>query len=262
MTTFAPRPTCTAGASLGGTGSQNEVEIAGQSWRRRVRWHSASDIGSAAFWVEQTRRSRFPATYRLGATLAEEVAACLLGGYGITGPMTIAAFEALRTRGLLRLEPAPSRGELESVLREPVEVAGHARPIRYRFAAQRALRLADALAALREADDGDGLAPRELRAWLTQLPGVGPKTASWVVRNVSESDEIAIIDIHIHRAGLVAGVFDPGWRLPRDYQRFEEAFCAWAEVGGVRTADLDACIWNQMAAHVRNGHSPLSCAPR
>lgn len=34
---------------------------------------------------------------------------------------------------------------------------------------------------------------------------IGPKTASWIVRNYRKSDCVAIIDIHIHRAGLLAG---------------------------------------------------------
>ncbi|QWF21776.1 hypothetical protein KM427_23095 [Nocardioides sp. LMS-CY] len=76
---------------------------------------------------------------------------------------------------------------------------------------------------------------------------MGPKTASWVVRNITRSDDIAIIDVHVRRAGVVAGVFDPTWVLPRDYLRFEEAFCAWASVGGVPTADMDLCIWSTLA---------------
>ena len=73
------------------------------------------------------------------------------------------------------------------------------------------------------------------------------KTASWVVRNLHRSDDIAVIDIHIRRAGIVAGVFDPEWVLPRDYLRFEEAFCAWAAAGRVSTADMDVCVWSTLA---------------
>jgi thermostable 8-oxoguanine DNA glycosylase len=91
------------------------------------------------------------------------------------------------------------------------------------------------------------LSPRQFRTLLTRLNGVGLKTASWVVRNLTRSDEIAIIDIHIRRAGVAAGVFDPDWVLPRDYLLFEEAFCAWAAAGGVRTADLDLCVWSTLA---------------
>jgi len=86
------------------------------------------------------------------------------------------------------------------------------------------------------------------------------KTASWIARNTCNSDDLAVIDIHVHRAGVVAEVFDRSWTVQRHYRWFEDAFCAWAQAGGVRTADLDACVWNQMAYLSRMGWTRLDSA--
>lgn len=79
-----------------------------------------------------------------------------------------------------------------------------------------------------------------------KLPGIGPKTASWIVRNQTGSDEVAIIDIHVFRACVAAGIFDPNWKLPGDYWECERAFLRFAQLGQVSSAALDACIWAQM----------------
>lgn len=214
---------------------------------RTIDWMDESCLGSAAFWVGETRRRPRPQTYRMGRTLAEEISLCLLGGYGVNEAMSTGAFWAVRDARLLDTESPPTSAEVEEVLRQPLAIAGYARPVRYRFPSQRAKRVAAAVAALGEEPPPPDLSPRDLRNWLTRLPGVGLKTASWAARNVTRSDDIAVIDIHIRRAGIVAGVFDPNWTLPRDYTVFEEAFCGWAAAGGVPTADMDACVWSTLA---------------
>lgn len=236
-----------AGAPVGGKSPTGLITLEGTSWRRTFEWRDPSWLGSASFWVEETRRSPSPRSLRVGRNLVEEVALCLLGGYGVNEAMCMSAFWAVRDAGLLDASKPPSASDVEDVLRTPMNVDGYARPVRYRFPAQRARRVASAVAALADREAPMDLAPRDLRAFLTALDGVGPKTASWVVRNITLSDDIAIIDVHVRRAGVVAGVFDPTWVLPRDYLRFEEAFCAWAAVGGVRTADMDLCVWSTLA---------------
>lgn len=215
---------------------------------RWVRWGHPWQVGTPAFWVGLTDsaksdgdRLRTDDRHRLGRTLTEEVAACLLGGHGMPHQLGLAAFEAVRGAGLL--DRASSAFEIESALRVPMNVAG--RPAKYRFPAQKAAYLAAALERLHTADPPLG-AP-ELRDWLLQLPGIGPKTSGWIVRNFLGSDQVAIIDIHVFRAGADAGVFDPDWTPARDYGRLEALFLCWAELGGVRAADLDAIIWSERA---------------
>lgn len=229
-------------------GRSGRVILRGESWQRSVDWLDASCLGSAAFWIAETRRAPSASSFRMGRTLAEEVALCLLGGYGVNESMSTHAFRALRDAGLLDVRCPPAARAVEDVLRAPMIVGGYSRPVRYRFPTQRAARVAAAVAALAaEPVEVDTLTPRELRATLTRLDGVGMKTASWIVRNLTRSDDIAVVDIHVRRAAVAAGVFDQAWALPRDYMMCEEAFCAWARAGGVATADLDLCVWSTLA---------------
>jgi thermostable 8-oxoguanine DNA glycosylase len=183
-----------------------------------------------------------PGRHRLGQTLTEELAACMLGGYGMPFEVGLAAFNRLRDAGALD-GGSSSTAELEALLREPLTVGS--RTCHYRFPRQRALRLSMALTLLQ------GQAPpttaRGLRDWLMQVPGVGPKTAGWVVRNYLDSDEVAIIDIHVQRAGVAAGVFDPDWSPQRHYPELEGYLLAWAKEGDVSAGDLDAVIWAEQA---------------
>lgn len=223
-----------------------DVLIQGSGWSRVVHWYDPTRLGTAAFWTEQTRLRPRPRTYQAGTTLAEEMALCILGGHGITEQMAYVSFERLREEQLLA-GSSVSVNALYEALSRPFHLPGRERPVRYRFPLVKAERIAGALQVLRTETAPPTSRPCELRDWLTRLPGVGLKTASWAVRNLTRSNEIAIIDIHVRRAGVVAGVFDPEWKLPRDYLRFEEAFVCWAQIGGVPTADLDSCIWSWLA---------------
>lgn len=222
---------------------------------RTVRWGLTYHLGSPAYWVERCRLDVLPDhRHALGDSLAEEVAACILGGHGIPAEVGLEAYRILRARGLLSSAASATGGELEAVLREPLDMGG-GRTIRYRFAAQRGHRVAEALSMLRASNPPKD--PVGLRTWLLELPGVGPKTASWVVRNHLGSDQVAIIDVHVLRAGVIAGVFDSTWTPARDYFRLEAIFLAWAEYGGVSAADLDAMIWWEMSRLGRNVYTAL-----
>ena len=178
----------------------------------------------------------------------------MLGGYGVPGPVGNAAFVALRNAGLLDSGLAESEmlKGMSDALARPLDVGG--RQVRYRFHQQRPRRIAAALASLaRWENEAPNLDDLELRGRLMTLPGVGPKTASWVVRNHRDSDAVAIVDIHVQRAGIGAGMFCAGWTLPRHYDRFESAFLDWAAVGAVSAADLDAAIWRLLSTLARHG---------
>lgn len=221
-------------------------------------WGEAWQLGTAAFWIHQAVELPISeGRHRLGSSLREEVAVCMLGGYGVPGPVGNAAFIALRNAGLLSsdlCEETAAAGMTE-VLAQPLDV-GHGRRMRYRFHQQRPRRLAAALAELTKwGRKLEELSDTELRDRLMLMPGVGPKTASWVVRNHRDSDAVAIIDIHIRRAGIHAGVFCADWVLPRHYALFEDAFLSWAAHGAVSAADLDAAIWRMLSALGRQGRA-------
>lgn len=211
----------------------------------RTYWSGCAwQLGSAKFWEALALDSCDGASYRLGGTLREELAACIVGGFGVTWTHVQPFIDRLRSDGLLEDDRAVSRDDLFQALIEPTLVDGRA--VRYRFPAQRSERLADAFRAL-EGVDVEKMSDLELRDFLLTIRGVGLKTASWVVRNLRASDRVAIIDVQIARAGVVAGVFDAGWRVERDYLRFERAFLAWSQQAGVDAPRLDATIWAMLS---------------
>ncbi len=229
------------------------VELAGRGEARSVRWGQPWQFDTPAYWIAQAEMFRPIDNYRIGSNLAEEIAACIFGGYGLPALVGVRAFETVRDAGLLDEDRCVTAIELEDVLRTPLLVGE--RLVQYRFPRQRAHRVAAALEQLRGAcPPSQGV---ELRDWLLRLPGVGLKTASWIARNHTGTDEIAIIDVHVLRAGQRAGVFDPSWTAARDYPKCEALFVAWARFGGVRASVVDACIWSELS---RNGSIHRSSA--
>jgi thermostable 8-oxoguanine DNA glycosylase len=186
----------------------------------------------------------------LGSTLREEVAACLLGGHGIPASVGIAAFDTLKTAGMFGGD-IPEIHELEAILSSPINLNGHL--IRYRFARQKARYLHAALIKLsrEEAPERSG---KSLRNWLLDVPGIGFKTASWIARNWLGADDVAILDIHIYRAGIIGGYFDTSMTVEKDYLSLEEQFIKFSNALGVRTSELDAVVWYEMMASPTTVH--------
>tara|TARA_R100000789_G_scaffold27449_2_gene30533 strand:+ start:1706 stop:2539 length:834 start_codon:yes stop_codon:yes gene_type:complete len=207
-------------------------------------WGFAEEIGSPAYWAAQAWmwEVEAPAHYKLGRSLEEELIACLLGGYGIPAEVGLAAYERLR---VVNAESPCRLLDEESVLEllsAPLDLNG--RLVRYRFAKQKSAYLARSMRALRSLDRE---APdRELRDALTALPGVGPKTASWIVRNWRDSDCVSILDIHILRAGRILQIFPEGKSVERHYLELEGAFLDFAEAISVKASILDSVMWMNM----------------
>lgn len=234
-----------------------------------VLWGAVDAFPTPAYWAYQVIARRVSGTsvkYRLGETLAEEVAACLLGGHGIPASIGLAAFRHLKNQGLLSLtKGVPSETDLLAQLSAPMEANG--KLVRYRFAKQKARYLHSALGRL-ATQSAPISCGRLLRDWLLPVQGIGPKTASWIARNWLDADDVAILDIHILRAGMLAGFFEPGLSVERDYLKLEQQFLTFANGLGVRASELDALIWLEMAASASTvhdlirGHAPETAQKR
>jgi N-glycosylase/DNA lyase len=210
-----------------------------------ICWGAVEAFPTPAYWAYQVIARRLEASsikYRLGNNLKEEVGACLLGGHGIPARVGVAAFEHMRRRGAFSAA-VPTYEDLHDWLSEPLHVNG--RDIQYRFTKQKARYLREALDLLsREtAPESSG---RSLRDWLLQVPGIGYKTASWIARNWLDADDVAILDIHILRAGILSGFFDSTLSVERHYLTLEAQFLAFSHAIGVRPSELDALIWYEM----------------
>lgn len=210
----------------------------------RLEWGGADEVGSPAYWASQAWMwgEEHPTHYRLGRTLREEVLACLLGGYGIPAEVGLAAFK--RLNDIDREDPTELTNpeQVIQLLSEPLTLGD--RQIRYRFAAQKGRYVAAALSGLGAIDQNCD--DRQLRSKLMGLPGIGAKTASWIVRNWRSSDEVAILDIHIIRAADMLHLFDQKWSVERHYLQIEKAYLEFAKAIGTRASILDSVMWMTM----------------
>lgn len=247
-TTTAPEP----------VSASSEIEL-----MPGVAWGRPDILFTPAFWKDQVAlyEATFqPLRHRLSDTLKSECVACLLGGHGIPAEVGLAAFDALK-RSRLLCGHTVSHLEILGVLERPIQLSS-GRSVRYRFAAQKSRYVAEFINTFRDPMTSDHV---EIRDYLTTHRGIGLKTASWIVRNWFDSNEVAILDIHIIRAGLIAGFFEQHQDVAKDYIPMEKAFLHFARRIGVLPSSLDAVIWQQMRAagdvvhRLLNGyHAPLT----
>jgi len=219
---------------------------------RNVKWGAVDAFPTPAYWQYQVIARRLagqPARYKLGRTLVEEVAACLLGGHGIPAQVGIAAYERLRQLGAF-VNATPTEAQFDTWLREPLQVGQ--RQVRYRFAAQKSRYLATGLPLVQSAPSFS--TGKQLRDWLMQLPGIGFKTASWIARNWMDADDVAILDIHIMRIGQALGLFPRELTVERHYLELESLFLQFSQALNVRASELDAVVWYEMASSPKTAH--------
>ncbi|WP_233115230.1 8-oxoguanine DNA glycosylase [Aggregatibacter actinomycetemcomitans] len=210
-----------------------------------VVWGKIEQFPSPAYWyyrVLSNRELNNTPKYRLGESFIEEVCACLLGGYGIPAYVGLAAFHYLKSQNVFSDMPT-DKEVIFNLLSKPLQING--KKVKYRFAKQKSYYLAEALKFLKETNPpfGNG---KQLRNWLLQIQGIGYKTASWIARNWLDADDVAILDVHILRAGRVAKFFDTNLTVEKNYLKLEEQFLEFAQALGVRTSELDATIWYDM----------------
>jgi N-glycosylase/DNA lyase len=211
-----------------------------------VRWGEPWTLFTPAYWLSQFWMNGLDkvmhSPYQARGSLAEEVAFCLLGGFGITAEHANAAFEACSEAKLIKNLETDSDA-WAAVLRRPLSVNGKTQ--HYRFPNQKARFLSAAMSHLRE-NPLEGISGVALRDSLLKIEGIGPKTAGWITRNYTDADDVAILDIHLVRAGVLCGIFSPQERVEKDYHAMEARFIEFSQALGTRPAVLDCLIWDQM----------------
>lgn len=209
-----------------------------------VRWGAFEHALTPAFWVSQAWLEGTPEeSFQLCNTLVEEVVTCLLGGHGAPAEVGLAASQRVIDALIADPDGPHDFDWAERLLTEPLTV--HGRQVRYRFAAQRAKYLAGTLAGLAGIDEDD-LDDLGLRDALCALPGIGPKTASWIVRNRRGSDAVAILDVHIVRACIHMGVFPEKADPARHYLDLERRFLDFCLSADAKASLIDAVMWGTM----------------
>jgi len=211
-----------------------------------VLWGQYERIFTPAYWVSQVWMHRLDdpgaSPFHSRRPLEDEVVFCMLSGFGVRAEVARAAFLACRDQGLIASR-CTDPGRWSRVLGQPLVVNG--KMVRYRYPNQKARYLADAMTKL-QGGAIDTRSGRALRDSLLRIKGCGRKTAGFIARNHLDTDEVAILDIHVVRAGLLMDVFSPGDRVERDYDRMEVRFIDFCQAAGVRPATLDSVIWQQM----------------
>jgi N-glycosylase/DNA lyase len=209
-----------------------------------VCWGRFDEFFTPAFWVARAwidgEASPF-VDYSIGRSLREEVIACLLGGHGMPAELGVAAFHRLRERSLLDCTNIGDK--IEQALAEPLVVNG--RHLKYRFPRSKARFVCAAIMKLNQETPPTDSA-HNLRSWLLTIPGIGPKTASWITRNTLHSDEVAILDVHLVRAGILMRLFSPSHSLQRHYFEMEARLVAFACAIGLKLSQFDSMVWCYM----------------
>ncbi len=211
-----------------------------------VLWGKVEELLTPASWAFQCLAqmdSVDPHRFRMGDTLEEEFAICVLAGYGVPAEIGMAAACRLRDAGVLDGSSPIGEGDIANLLRRPLDFDG--RSVRYRFYRTKARYLSVGLATLRN-DRPNEQDPMAFRAWFRKLPGVGPKTSSFITRNWLGSDDVAILDIHVIRACQAFGLFKPDADVTKEYSILEEKFLRFSRAIGVKASWLDAIMWDSM----------------
>jgi N-glycosylase/DNA lyase len=183
--------------------------------------------------------------------LHAELLFCLLSGHGV--PFELALSAARHLGAFSIFSRRRSADELRELLVhelsrsqfEPRRRDGELR--RYRYPRRKAdvltgarqwllarLPLYDQLASI-----GD---ERRRRRFLCECPGMGYKTASWLLRNVGLAENLAVVDVHVLRA-LAQSDRLGRMRLPRDYEKIEAAFLDWCRELSAPPAAFDLFVW-------------------
>jgi thermostable 8-oxoguanine DNA glycosylase len=185
-------------------------------------------------------------------SLDDELLFCLLGGYGVSYELNRSAADVLKS-----IEPfdrahdedllhATLETTLDEPRYEPRKKDGALR--RYRYPSRKASLIIAARRWLLEQPPIQDLltalpTEQRRREHLCQCPGVGLKTASWLLRNLGLARNLAILDIHLVRALTQSGRLTFEIRLPRDYELVERAFVGWCTELDADPGAFDLFVW-------------------
>ena len=244
------------------TAQQNDpnvlrVKPSEANFLREDSWDHSLDgtIGIEGYWrsVEGAyRQTVVPSRIIDHADVEDELLFCLLGGYGITEEHGRSAWQAVR-----QLEPFSEvwrdddlftriMATLELPQFEPRRADGSLR--RYRFPKRKAAIIVKARGWVRSRKPLDECLiywddPKDRRRILVGCPGLGLKSASWLLRNLGMGDGLAILDVHLVRALQNTKRIANDVRFPRDYYTVEKAFLEWCRELDAPSDAFDLFIW-------------------
>ena len=228
--------------------AQREMPEANDELLPGVSWGDPWTLYTPAYWLAQawmTQADRAATSrYCTRGDLVQELGFCMLGGFGITAELASAAFVRCKDAGLFDRFETRTEVWLTQLTKHFMV---NERLIKYRYPNQKAKFLAAAMSYVKEHPFRVD-SPLTLRNQLLEIDGVGYKTASWVVRNVLDSDDVAILDVHLIRAGRLCGLYSRNDKVQHDYLNMEQRFLSFSRALQLRPAVLDCLIWDEMRA--------------
>lgn len=214
----------------------------------------ASNVNWAALWRDHgADYERAVVELRPSSedALHDALVFCLLSGHGVTFELALSAGRHLAAFGVLSRRRTDEElrdllfAELSRPQFEPRRKDGTFRRFRYPMrktglivcARRWLLDQGELFERLRSIPN-----ERARRMFLTACPGVGLKTASWLLRNAGLAHELAVLDIHVLRVMEAQGRLGD-LRVPQDYERIEEKFLAWCRELRAPPAAFDFFLW-------------------
>ncbi|MGO9762372.1 MAG: hypothetical protein ACLP1Q_14040 [Solirubrobacteraceae bacterium] len=181
--------------------------------------------------------------------IRRELLFCLLGGHGVPYELNLSASDLLWERGLFRhWRPNPHTLESELSREQFMPERRDGTPRRYRYPRRAAGLLSQAGRWLAHNSPlFEALAllagERDRRQLLCECPGIGPKSASWLLRNCGLAHELAILDVHVLRMMRESGRMAEHDGGGSDYEALEQTFVSWCRELGAEPAGFDLLLW-------------------
>lgn len=205
--------------------------------------------------------SRYQGKYSISAksqNWLDEFFFCLLGGYSIPYELNKSAYLVLKEKGCFNTDlPWERESEMGQLIANELckpqfsPLLSNGQKRRYRFPNKKATIIAQAGHWLKmtcnfELDTLlDGCeTPKNKRTVLLQCPGLGYKSASWLLRNIGMGSNLAILDVHVYRTLREFRIIPDELNIPADYLEIEKMYCHACHSIGADTELMDLIIWS------------------
>lgn len=182
----------------------------------------------------------------------------LLGGFGISYEQNISGLKVLKSKGfidsnLYRTKQLAEntafklRLELSTPQFEPATKSRGLR--RYRFIETKPNVISNAGLWLWQEcqwqlpEKVNSFCAADARLWLCDCPGLGMKSASWLLRNAGFNDDCAVFDVHIMRFLSKIGLSVPDQLTVKAYLQLEDTLRAICQRIGASLGAMDYLLW-------------------